>query len=115
MLLIGLRINEGKAMAGRREQLEEDLSIIIDIDEPSQFRVLLHNDDYTPMDFVIKILRTVFHKQTEEATRIMLNVHQEGMGICGVFPYDIAETKVNRVQYEARDHGYPLRCTMEEA
>ena len=102
-------------MARHREQFDEDLSVINDIDEPSQFRVLLHNDDYTPMDFVIHILKDVFHKQSEEATRIMLNVHEKGIGVCGIFPYDIAETKVNRVQYQARESGYPLRCTMEEA
>ncbi len=107
-------MQEGYTMAKKKEKYEEDLSVIVDIDEPSQFRVLLHNDDYTPMDFVIRILKTVFHKQTEEATRIMLNVHQRGVGICGVFPFDIAETKVNRVQYEARESGFPLRCTLEE-
>ena len=85
-----------------------------DVQEPSMYRVLLHNDDYTSMEFVVQILMTVFRKSAGEATRIMLNVHQEGIGICGVYPFEIAETKVETVHRVARDNGFPLKCTMEE-
>ena len=78
------------------------------------YKVLLHNDDYTTMEFVVEILMTVFNKRFETATRIMLNVHQQGVGLCGVYPYEIAETKVETVHKLAREHGFPLRCTMEK-
>ncbi len=77
------------------------------------FRVLLLNDDYTPMDFVVRILREIFHKESSEAERIMLNVHRKGCGLCGVYPYEIAETRVARVHARASAAGYPLRCRME--
>ncbi len=82
--------------------------------EPSMYRVLLMNDDYTPMDFVVDILTTVFHKSAEEALQIMMNVHKKGSGVCGVFTYEIAETKVETVHSLAEEHGYPLRSTMEK-
>ena len=82
--------------------------------EPSMYKVLLHNDDYTTMDFVVEILKFVFHKSEERATTIMLNVHEKGVGVCGVYTYDIASTKVNTVHMLARERGYPLRCSMEE-
>lgn len=82
--------------------------------EPSMFRVLLHNDDYTTMEFVVDILMAVFKKTVEEATRIMLNVHRRGIGVCGVYTREIAETKVETVLRLARDNGHPLRCTMEK-
>ena len=78
------------------------------------YRVLLHNDDYTTMEFVVQILIGVFHKPVEEATRIMLNVHRQGLGLCGVYPFDVAETKVAIVHASARENGFPLKCTMEE-
>lgn len=78
------------------------------------YRVLLHNDDYTTMEFVVEILMLVFHKKPEEAARIMMNVHQKGMGICGVYPYEIAETKVEMVHNLAREHGHPLKCSMDK-
>lgn len=80
---------------------------------PPLYRVLLHNDDYTTMEFVVEILRYVFNKSLEAATTIMLNVHQRGVGVCGVFPYEIAETKVDRVHHLATENGFPLRCSME--
>ena len=80
---------------------------------PSMYRVLLLNDDYTPMDFVVYVLETFFYKVPDEATRIMLHVHQQGRGICGVFPYDIAETKVTQVLDAARRNEHPLQCVME--
>ena len=83
-------------------------------DEPSMYKVLLHNDDYTTMEFVIEILKFVFHKNEERATTIMLNVHKKGVGVCGLYTYDIASTKINGVHTLARERGYPLRCSMEE-
>jgi len=84
------------------------------VTEPPMFRVLLHNDDFTTMDFVVHILMRVFHKTFEESTRIMLNVHRKGIGLCGVYTYEIAETKVDMVHSLAREHQYPLKCTMEK-
>jgi len=78
------------------------------------YRVLLLNDDYTTMEFVVQILMLVFSKPIEEATRIMLNVHRKGVGICGVYTYDIAETKVDTVHALARENEFPLKCTMEK-
>jgi ATP-dependent Clp protease adaptor protein ClpS len=85
-----------------------------DVMEPPMFRVLLHNDDYTTMEFVVQILLAVFHKTIEEATQIMLKVHTEGIGLCGVYSFDVADTKVATVQAVARENGFPLKCTMEE-
>ncbi|MBI2944521.1 MAG: ATP-dependent Clp protease adapter ClpS [Candidatus Wallbacteria bacterium] len=80
---------------------------------PTQYKVLLHNDDFTAMDFVVDVLMQFFDKDVTEATRIMLLVHHTGLGLCGVYPRDIAETKVSQVSEYARDSGYPLRCSME--
>lgn len=85
-----------------------------DVSEPSMYRVLLHNDDYTTMEFVVQILMAVFNKPAGEATQIMLNVHQQGIGLCGIYTHDVAETKVTTVHTVAREHGFPLKCTMEE-
>jgi ATP-dependent Clp protease adaptor protein ClpS len=82
--------------------------------KPSMYRVLLLNDDYTPMEFVVHILEQYFSKSAEEATQIMLHVHQKGIGVCGVYPYDVAETKVVQVVDFARKHQHPLQCTMEK-
>lgn len=81
---------------------------------PSMYKVLLLNDDYTPMEFVIGVLMTIFHKNAEEATRIMLHVHQHGVGLCGVFTFEVAETKVAQVMDAARRSQHPLQCTMEK-
>ena len=83
--------------------------------KPSQFKVLLLNDDYTPMEFVVMVLKRIFNMDLEQATRVMLHVHQKGIGICGVFPYEIAETKVNQVMDFARRNQHPLQCTLEKA
>ena len=82
--------------------------------KPSLYKVLLLNDDYTPMEFVVYILERFFNKGPEEATRIMLHVHQKGVGICGVYTYEVAETKVTQVMSFARQHQHPLQCTMEK-
>ena len=85
------------------------------VQEPPLYQVLLHNDDYTTMEFVIEILMAVFNRSMEDATRIMLNVHRNGIGICGTYPYEIAETKVEIVEVLARKSDFPLKCSMEEA
>ncbi len=84
------------------------------VKEPSLYRVLLHNDNYTTMEFVVEILMHIFHKTIEDATRIMLNVHEKGSGICGIYTYEVAETKVDTVHNLARDQGFPLKCSMEK-
>src|ERR1700738_1805658 len=81
---------------------------------PSMYRVLLLNDDYTPMEFVILVLQSYFNKNAEEATQIMLHVHHHGVGECGVFTYEIAETKVAQVMDHARKNQHPLQCIMEK-
>ena len=81
---------------------------------PNMYRVLLLNDDYTPMEFVVHILERFFSKSREEATRIMLHVHRRGVGICGVYTYEVAETKVTQVMDFARQHQHPLQCTLEK-
>ncbi|MBV1918013.1 MAG: ATP-dependent Clp protease adapter ClpS [Sphingomonadaceae bacterium] len=83
--------------------------------KPSQFKVLMLNDDYTPMEFVVLVLKRFFGMDMEQATRVMLHVHQRGVGICGIFPYEIAETKVNQVMDFARENHHPLQCTLEKA
>ncbi len=82
---------------------------------PPLFKVLLLNDDYTPMDFVVVVLQTFFSMSREQAMRIMLKVHREGVGVCGVFPRDVAATKVELVTGYAREHQHPLACVMEES
>ena len=81
--------------------------------KPELYRVVLLNDDYTTMDFVIEVLETIFNKQPAEAFRIMMMVHTQGKGLCGVYPHEVAETKVDAVMESARDHGFPLRAAME--
>ncbi len=83
-------------------------------DFPPMYKVLLHNDDYTSMDFVVEILMMIFGKSLENATRIMLNVHEQGRGVCGIYTRDIAETKVNTVHVLAREREFPLKSTMEK-
>ena len=83
--------------------------------KPSMFKVLLLNDDYTPMEFVVMVLKRFFSMDLEQATRVMLHVHQKGVGVCGIFPYEIAETKVNQVMDFAKQNQHPLQCTLEKA
>jgi len=97
-----------------RPELQEETLIEEELKEPPKYKVLLHNDDYTTMDFVVDILMRVFHKNKEEAVAIMLNVHKKGVGVCGIYPAEIAETKVALVHKMARKKGFPLKCTMEE-
>ena len=83
--------------------------------KPSMYKVIMLNDDYTPMEFVVHVLERFFSKTREEATKIMLHVHQQGVGICGVFSYELAETKVMQVMDCARQNQHPLQCTIEKA
>lgn len=83
--------------------------------KPSMYKVIMLNDDYTPMEFVVHVLERFFSKNREEATRIMLHVHQRGVGVCGTFTYEVAETKVTQVMDFARQHQHPLQCTVEKA
>jgi ATP-dependent Clp protease adaptor protein ClpS len=81
--------------------------------KPQLYKVLLLNDDYTPMEFVVRVLERFFHKNREEATRIMLQVHQKGMGVCGLYTREVAETKVRQVMLLSAENQHPLQCTME--
>jgi ATP-dependent Clp protease adaptor protein ClpS len=94
-----------------QDQLEDVIEQ--ELDEPPMYKVLLYNDDYTTMDFVVWILRDIFHKSSSEATRIMLNVHYNGFGICGYYTGEIAETKVRAVHMSAKEAGFPLKASME--
>jgi ATP-dependent Clp protease adaptor protein ClpS len=85
-----------------------------EIREPSLYKVLLHNDDYTSMEFVVAILENIFGKTTSVATKIMLDVHQEGVGVAGVYTREIGETKIELAHHLARNNGFPLRCSLEK-
>ncbi|MFC1857136.1 ATP-dependent Clp protease adapter ClpS [Thermodesulfobacteriota bacterium] len=85
-----------------------------EVAEPDMYKVLLLNDDYTTMEFVVEILVHVFSKSKEDSTRIMLNVHRQGVGLCGIFTFEVAETKVDTVHALARERGFPLKCAMEK-
>ena len=82
--------------------------------KPSLYKVLLLNDDYTPMEFVVYVLEYIFNKSQEEATRVMLHVHQKGVGVCGVYTFEVAETKVAQVMNFSRQNEHPLQCTMDK-
>ncbi len=83
--------------------------------EPDEYRVILLNDDFTTMEFVVAVIVSVFHKDLFEATRVMLDVHRKGRGVVGTYTYDIAATKISKVHAMARENGFPLKCTMEKA
>jgi ATP-dependent Clp protease adaptor protein ClpS len=85
-----------------------------DVKLPKRYKVLLHNDDYTTMDFVVLVLMRFFHKSETEALHIMLNVHKKGVGVAGIYPLEIAETKVNHVHNMARSNNHPLKCSIEK-
>lgn len=92
-------------------QIKRDVKLA----KPRMYKVILHNDHYTTMDFVVEVLVTIFHKNNMEATELMLQVHRNGFGICGVYTYDIAQTKAGQVHALARQREFPLKCTVEEA
>jgi ATP-dependent Clp protease adaptor protein ClpS len=85
------------------------------VKEPKKYQVVLHNDDYTTMEFVVEVLKQVFRKSPVEAHAIMISVHKKGRGIVGLYPYDIAATKAQQARAMAKRHGFPLKCTIEEA
>ena len=85
------------------------------VEPPRSYQVVMLNDDYTPMEFVVICLKRFFGMDMDQATRVMLHVHQKGVGVCGIFPYEIAETKVNQVMDFARQNQHPLQCTLEKA
>ena len=103
-------------MSAHQPEIEQEIvsDTNEDLQEPPMYKVLLLNDDYTTMDFVVEILMYVFHKSIETATQIMLNVHRDGKGLCGVYTFDVAETKVLTVEALARERGFPLKCAMEK-
>ena len=88
---------------------------IVEVKEPPLFKVFLHNDDYTSMEFVVSILENIFHKTMQEATRIMLHVHNDGVGLAGIYTKEICETKITIVHGLAKKNDYPLRCSIEQA
>jgi ATP-dependent Clp protease adaptor protein ClpS len=85
------------------------------VEPPKMFKVLLHNDDYTTMEFVVMVLHSVFYRSEAESVQIMLEIHQKGVGVAGIFSYEIAESKIHKVERMAREQEYPLRCSMEPA
>jgi ATP-dependent Clp protease adaptor protein ClpS len=101
----------------RREEFDHEVVTETEkkLKRPPLYKVLLHNDDYTTKEFVVQVLQYVFHKESTEAVQIMLHVHRKGIGVAGVYPYEVAETKVALVESLARQNEYPLKCTMEEA
>ncbi|MBG6211092.1 ATP-dependent Clp protease adaptor protein ClpS [Labrenzia sp. EL_126] len=118
----GMREAIGKAMSAGSDQDNDggDAGTVVATrtktvtKRPNLYRVLLLNDDYTPMEFVIHVVESFFQKNREEATRIMLHVHHHGVGECGIFSYEVAETKVTQVMDFARKHQHPLQCVMEK-
>ncbi|MBU1194909.1 MAG: ATP-dependent Clp protease adapter ClpS [Proteobacteria bacterium] len=101
-------------MASTDSKTKENISSRFKSDQPPMYKVLLHNDDYTTMEFVVEILITVFGKSLEKATQIMLNIHNKGQGMCGIYPRQIAETKVETVHHLASSKGFPLKSTLEK-
>ncbi|MDR2743629.1 MAG: ATP-dependent Clp protease adaptor ClpS [Desulfovibrio sp.] len=101
---------------GDRYGHEEAGDVVIDkkLKDPDRYAVLLHNDDYTSMDFVVGVICSVFHKTLEQAAAIMMRVHKQGVGQCGIFTREIAEAKVQQVHCKAQEAGFPLKCTMEK-
>ena len=95
-------------------KIEEEVEISLELEEPRMFRVLLHNDDYTSMEFVVEVLMGIFHKNAIEAERIMLQIHEQGIGICGVYTFEIAQTKAEHVRRKAKQNEFPLLATIEE-
>jgi ATP-dependent Clp protease adaptor protein ClpS len=107
-------------MSGQNPNEEKESGLSVqeskpELKPPPMYKVLLLNDDYTPMEFVVRVLESFFHMDREKATQIMLHVHTRGVGVCGVFTRDIAETKVSQVTDYSRSNQHPLMCTMEEA
>lgn len=92
----------------------EEIEVAIELEEPQMFKVLLHNDDYTSMDFVVEVLTTIFHKTSKQAEDIMLQIHNSKKAICGVYSFEIAQTKVQQVKQKAKQNEFPLLATLEK-
>ncbi len=114
-------INEGRKMVNKPQdedkgEGEQEIAIITrdKVKVPKLFKVLLHNDDYSTMEFVIFVLQSVFAKSMNEAQAIMMKVHLEGTGICGIYTYEVAESKASKVAQLSKEHGHPLRCSLDE-
>ena len=105
-----------QVMAGSHNSDEMGIAVksVAKTKKPSMYKVLMLNDDYTPMEFVVKVLQSYFSMSQEKAMQIMLHVHQRGVGICGVYTFEVAEMKVTQVMESARDHQHPLQCTIEK-
>ncbi|MCU0557745.1 MAG: ATP-dependent Clp protease adapter ClpS [Desulfobacterales bacterium] len=103
-------------MSSKNPELEEGVATETrdEVTEPPFYKVFLHNDNYTTMEFVVEILMLIFKKSPEDAARIMLNVHHNGVGVCGIYTFEVAETKVDAVHSIAREKGFPLKCSMEK-
>ena len=97
-----------------RTQLDQSTEVIEKLQEPDRYKVILLNDDFTTQDFVINVLQTIFHKSFEESLNLMLQIHNSGKGMCGIYPYDIAETKVVEVRKMAKEKQFPLRAILEK-
>ncbi len=95
-------------------KIDEKIETVLKVVEPTKYKVLLHNDDYTDMDFVVEVLMSIFHKNLVESEQIMFNIHQKGRAICGVYTFEIAQTKVQQVKEMAKSNGFPLLATLEE-
>jgi ATP-dependent Clp protease adaptor protein ClpS len=95
-------------------KIEKEIETVLEVVEPTKYKVLLHNDDYTSMDFVVEILMGVFHKNLLESEQIMLDIHKKGRAICGIYTFEIAQTKVQQVKTMAKSSGFPLLATLEE-
>ena len=95
-------------------KFEEELDLALELEEPQMFKVLLHNDDYTSMDFVVDVLMGIFHKTHAQAEQIMLQIHEKGKAICGVYSFEIAQTKAQQVKQKAKQNEFPLLATIEE-
>lgn len=110
-----------RTMSDRRQGPDQkgDLGVVTErrqkLARPPLYKVLLHNDDYTTMEFVVMVLQSVFGRPDNEAVEVMLHIHKKGMGVAGVYTYEIGETKVAQTQALAEEHDYPLKCTLEEA
>ncbi len=105
-------MEKGLSKLAQKEWIESESRV--DLEEPELYRVIMWNDDYTTMDFVVEVLNEIFHKSYEEAVEIMLAIHEKGKGVCGVYTYEIAETKVHQTLKRARANEFPLRVTMEK-
>jgi ATP-dependent Clp protease adaptor protein ClpS len=95
-------------------KFDEELEVELEVAQPQMFRVILHNDDYTSMDFVVEVLTGIFHKTSEEAVQIMLQIHEKSRAVCGVYSFEIAQTKAEQVKQLAKKNEFPLLATIEE-